>query len=757
MRILSLAVLALFCAGCARSPKAQRDRSLAAGQRFMQKKDYRRAVLEFKNAVQAMPRDAEAQYQLGTAFARSGDLGSAITAYKRASELNPKHFAAARELARWMATLGDQAMTEDAEKRLRRLLDVAPGDTEALGSLGLAELKLGQPEEAIEHLQDALAKSPKQLGSAVLLAQAMLAKKDVKGAERVLIKICQENPRSPAAYVVLGRFYSAFNRLAEAEQQYSQALSIQPQYAPALFDSGIIENYEGQKQQAEARFKLLSTHALRAYQPVYALFLFQEGRKAEAVGELERLYREHSDDRAARTRLVTAYRAVNRTADAEKLLTRVLAANSRDTDALLQRSRWRMDSGRYAEAQTDLNQALHENPALPEAHYLQAGVYRARGARLLEQQELNETLRLDPSFLPARLGLAGLMTAAHNFKSAMELLNEAPAAQKASLQIVAARNWALWAEGNVTELEKSVQDGLARQRTPDLLLQDALLKLGRRDFSAARASAEEALRQAPEDVRALEIVTRCYAAKDSAAAIEALRRYASQRPQSAAVQRFLGFWLLSHGDGNGARSAFLAAQSANPDSSETKMALAELDMLDRDWPSARQHLSSVLAQNPDNSNAHYWLAQIEEKQADPQGAIAEYRRVIAADSTNVRALNNLAWLLADTAGHADEALRFAQRAKELSPDDATVDDTLGWTLYRNGLYTLAIEPLEAANSRESTPGRICHLAMAYFKTGAVDRARLALRRAEKLAPESPELRQAQELLASAGAIAAGRN
>src|SRR5271157_656389 len=54
--------------GCARSPQAIRDRSLASGMKLMQKGDYRRALLEFKNAVQAMPRDAEAQYQLGNAL-----------------------------------------------------------------------------------------------------------------------------------------------------------------------------------------------------------------------------------------------------------------------------------------------------------------------------------------------------------------------------------------------------------------------------------------------------------------------------------------------------------------------------------------------------------------------------------------------------------------------------------------------------------------------------------------------------------------
>ena len=60
------------------------------GKKFLQEKNYRRAILEFQNAVQAMPDDAEAHYELGLAQAESGEAQHGYNNLKRALELNPQ-------------------------------------------------------------------------------------------------------------------------------------------------------------------------------------------------------------------------------------------------------------------------------------------------------------------------------------------------------------------------------------------------------------------------------------------------------------------------------------------------------------------------------------------------------------------------------------------------------------------------------------------------------------------------------------------
>jgi tetratricopeptide (TPR) repeat protein len=722
--------------------------------KLMQKGDYRRALLEFKSAVQAMPRDAEAQYQLGNALVATEDLASAAIAYRRATDLNPKHTDAERRLAQLMAILGDRSLVVEAEKRLRVLLGAAPADMTALNTLAFAELRLGKREDAIHHLEEVLAKSPQQMASAILLAQARLAAKDVNGAEEVLKQVVAQNSNSPDAFVMLGRFYSGLNRLSDAEQQFQQALRVQSKNAPALFYLGMLENAQGRKPQAEERFKVLSTHPEKVYWPVYGMFLLQEGRKTEAVQEFERLYQKQPDDRPARTRLIAIYQSVNRSADAEKLVTTALARNPKDLNALLQRSALRLESGKPTESQTDLNQVLHENPSMPEAHYLQARIYEKDGSTLSQRQELNETLRLNPLFLPARLELARLLTNTRAGKTALELLNETPTEQKASLAVLVERNWIFRALGEVEAMQKGVEQGLAVQRTPDLLVQDALLRLEQKNFSAARASAEEALRSAPEEVQALEVLASSYANQSqSALGLAKLREYALQQPQSVPVQLFLSRWLLAQGDIRGARTALEGVKTTNSDSTDVDLALAQLDLMEAKWQDARQKITLALARDGGSATARYWLAQVEEIQGNHQASIELYRKVIAADPGNANALNNLAVLLTE-AGQAGEALPLAQHAKELSPENGAIADTLGWVLYKRGLYSLAVRQLEEATSYQSTARRASHLSMAYLKAGHIDRAQQMLQRAVKMDPNLPDVKEAQTLLARSGGPAA---
>ena len=85
---------------------------------------------------------------------------------------------------------------------------------------------------------------------------------------------------------------------------------------------------------------------------------------------------------------------------------------------------------------------------------------------------------------------------------------------------------------------------------------------------------------------------------------------------------------------------------------------------------------------------------------------------------NLVALNDLAFMLSKDS--PDEALKFAQRAGELAPDNPAVQDTLGWVYYRNGVYTSAVGYLKTAVAKQSTPLRKYHLGMAYLKSGNRD-------------------------------------
>jgi tetratricopeptide (TPR) repeat protein len=746
--ILAIAAAVVLLSACSQSPQAKEAKYLEKGRKAYQQQKYTVAVVHFKNAIQAQPRDAEPYYQLGLAYLGLSDFRDAVSSFQKALELNPKHAGAQLKMAELMAASGNKEVLQEAQKRSQEVLALLPGDPDALNVLALTELKLGRPESAEAHLEQALKTSPSNLKSSVALAQAKLARKDTAGAEEVLKQAVAQAPRSPEPRVYLGGFYVALGKTAEAEQQYRKALEINPKYGPALLALGAMQVRAGRNDEADRTYQQLSALPEKQYRPAHALFLFQSGKREQAVAEFEKLFQTDREDRALRTDLVTAYLAVNRVGDAERVLTAALKKNDRDVDALMQRSRIYLGSEKYAEAQADLNQVLHFRPNAAEAHYLLSKVKQGRGEAAMQRQELGEALRVDPSFGAARVELAQALIATGGAQQALELLDQAPREQKNAIPILLQRNLALLALGRTAEARKGIDQVLAAGNVPEALLQDAALKLGQKDFAGARASAEAVLAQNPGETRALNLLYQTYALqKQVPAGIQKVQEYAARQPASAAVQQFLGQLLLANGDKAGARQAFETAKKANPTSVATDLLLASVDMSEGKRDEARKRLSAIVSAHPDNVAAQSLWAQLESEDAKPAAAIEHYRKVVALDEKNVTALNNLAYLLAENK-QPDEALKYAQQAKEIAPENSAIDDTLGWTYYQKGMYSLAVTHLRSAVSKDATARRQYHLAMACLKAGDTSEGRKVLEAALKTDPNLPEAQEARQMFGS---------
>lgn len=736
--------------GCARSPEAKAAKYMQSGKERLAKKDYGRAMLEFKNAIQATPKNAEAYYQLGLANAAGNDLQTAVNAYRKALELDPKHKMARLRLAQLMAVAGDQYILRDAEGMLSSLLSDSEPTADTLNTLAFTELRLGKPDDAIRRLADATAKFPQELSSSVLLAQVKLASGDGKGAEEALQKLCDNLPRSADAHTILAKFYESQKRPEEAEKQLRQALTLEPNSGPALAELAKLEVSLARNGEAEQICKRLAGFEDNRYQPLYGIFLLQVGRKDEAVKEFERLTKKNPDDRTARTRLVVAYESANRSADAEKILNQALNKNSKDLDALVQRGELFLAAQQYARAEADFSEVMHLRPNSAEIRYLIAKLNQARGALLVYRQGLGEALKLNPKLLVVRLELAESFLASNNSQAALEWLNDTPDSQRDVAAVVVDRNWALWGVGDMAAMRQGIDRGLAQQRSKDLLLQDGLWKLRAGNAAGGRAALEEALKISPQDLRALSALRQSYVdQKQDVRALQKVREYAARQPKSAPVQDFLGVIEVANGDRAQARAAFTAAKMADPQFRLADLYLTQMDALEHRWADAAGRLNSILSTDPGNLTARLWLGNVEIAKGDQKAALEQFRRVVDASPGNAQALNNFAYLLAEYAKQPDQALKFAERAQELAPEKAEYADTRGWILYRKGLYPLAVKQLERAAARPGNPVWNYHLAMAYAKAGDLKRAKTCLTAALKQNPNAPEAQMARDIVEQA--------
>lgn len=745
--LAALFIVLCVLPACRQSPEQRSARFLKAGRELLAK-DPAKAVLQFRNAVQTTPQNAEAYYQLGVALLAAGDAANGIASLRRAMDIDPNHAASHLRMAELMVTTNDPELLRSAKDRLERLLQTpSANDPDALHALAFTELRLGQPEEAMEHLATALRKAPQSLATAVTLARAKLLHKDARGAEETLLKACADAPGSADAIVVLGSFYSSQKRLADAEQQYRRALNMDARNIGALLYLAQVQSQSGKHDEAEQNLKTLASLRDPATKHYHAAFLMMRNRRDEAIAELESIYKADPSDRLSRTRLVGAYRAVGRTAEAQSLIDAALKKNPKDSDALLQRAELLIGGGKYDQADIDLNAVLRLQPNSAEAHYMIGKLRLARGTPLVYREELYKALELNSFLLPVRLELARALVSDKQGKAALDLLDQAPASQRESLALLGERNWVLSAIGDSAALRAGIDAGLARGRTTELLLQDGMWKLAHGNPSGARASLEEALRINPDDIRALDVLRQTYAAqKQPVQAVQKIKQLAAEQPKSAAVQQFLGTLLLAQGDKEEARVAFVAAKQADPRSSTADLYLVQLAILDRKWDDAQGRLQAMVSNNSGGDRARQWLGQVEMVKGNYPAAAEHFRKVLAASPDDTETLNNLAYILADRQEQLDEALKLAQRARERAPANLAIADTLGWVLYRKGLYSPAIQHLEAAASLKGNAVPAYHLAMAYAKSGNRQKAQTALQTALKINPNAAEAEEAKRLL-----------
>jgi tetratricopeptide (TPR) repeat protein len=716
VRVAVVVTAAVAIVGCANSPQAREARFLKHGKELLAKRDFGRALLEFKNASQAMPKDAEPYYQIGLTYLAFRDVRYAIAVFKKAVELDPKHAGAQLKLAEFEANSRNRDQLDDAMARLQSIVASSPSNLEAINALAIAEWRLGKKDGATALLHETLEKFPANLKSSISLERMKLQQKDSGGAEAVLEKAAAAAPRSALPVLALGQLYLTLNQTEKAESAFRRALQLDPKSGPTWLGLAALELAANQPDQAEQTLRKLSDLPDAKYTPVHAIFLYQNGKRDAALVEFEKISKDRPDDRTARTRLLQAYIEMNKLPQAESLLVAALKKNPKDVDALLARAKLYLRSGRIQEAQQDLNQVIHFVPNSIPAHMALGAVYEAEGLGQRQRQELGEALRLNPALPESRLQLATSFLAANKPAEALRLLDEAPDPQKQTLLWNVARNRVLLTLRRRAELRAALDRLLPLVRLPELVLQDALLKLAEHDYAGARASAEEVLQRNPEDGTAARVIADSYfGQKQPGKAVERLAQLAAARPNSAPIEDLLAQWRLRTGDAAGARQAWMAAKAADAQYCTADVALAELDRREGHADQARQRLLAAIGPAPGNVSVLMALAAIDEYSGNLTEAMDTYRTVLNVDASNLYALNNLAWHLA--LADPNEGLKYAQRAAEIAPGNPMVQDTLGWLFYRKGIYSTAVTHLKEAFSGQPTTQRQYHLGMSYLKSG----------------------------------------
>jgi tetratricopeptide (TPR) repeat protein len=286
----------------------------------------------------------------------------------------------------------------------------------------------------------------------------------------------QQAQGSPEPRLALAHFYLTTQRHDQAASEFQEALKVDPGNARALAQFAALRLQQGKLDEAEHLCRRLSDLPDKRYREAHAMFLLQTRRIDEGLAELEALCKGDPKDSAMRSRLVAALVSAGRVGDAEKKLASALAANPDDPEALFQKSALLMRQGRYVETEQNLTTVLRKRPENAKARLALARALGAQGNTGRQRRELEEALRIEPALLSGRIDLARSLLQTSP-QAALDVLDKAPRVQRGNLALRIERNWALLALNRVEEAEVVVAAALSLARTPDVLLQKAIIEL----------------------------------------------------------------------------------------------------------------------------------------------------------------------------------------------------------------------------------------------------------------------------------------
>ena len=163
---------------------------------------------------------------------------------------------------------------------------------------------------------------------------------------------------------------------------------------------------------------------------------------------------------------------------------------------------------------------------------------------------------------------------------------------------------------------------------------------------------------------------------------------------------------------------------------------------------AEEDLQRASKLRPDDSGIQISEANIRLKRGDPAGAEAHYRSVLDKDPLDSRALNNLAYLLADQGRNLPEAEELAHRAVLREPTNPRTLDTLGLIHLKKEELKKSIHYFEQARARsrkltaDEQDQIAMHLAQAYHAAGHDE---LAYNVVEEIRRHRPDIALPDEL------------
>lgn len=325
------------------------------------------------------------------------------------------------------------------------------------------------------------------------------------------------------------------------------------------------------------------------------------------------------------------------------------------------------------------------------------------------RQVLSQYLAKNPKDLRIRDSYAHLLLLSSDYNQLIELVKKYPNDYEFELSTAVSllqNNHEAEAEVLLTKLAKLPQDDAENGTIP----QKALLLLS--EVSLENKKYEEALALADHVVGSMK----------PAALIQKANVYSHEDKHKEALEVLKQ---VDPGDNSAVAEEVAAVESR---------LIAELN----GDTEALKTLEKYLQKYPESKSLFYEAAMIAERLDLISMAENYLKRALEIDPNFANAYNSLGYTLLERTNRLKEAGENIRKAYQLDPSNPYILDSMGWLSFKEKNYTEAIGYLNDALQLLESEDIMLHLAEAYWVSNQKDEARLVLKRAKELWPDSED-------------------
>lgn len=742
--------------------QARHDSFMKRGNDYFAAENFEKARIEFGNALQIDPKDAEARYMSGRVAEKLGKLRDAVGSYQSALDIDKDHIQARANLGRVFVFAGASAQ---ALETIGPGLEAHPDDADLLVVRGAARMTQKQLPEALADAERAVKIAPTN-ESAVALLASLYRQQDPKRAEALLKSTIANIPKTSELRQVLALLYTQSGDIEAAAEQYEQLIKLKPDVAQYRVQLSLLYARAGRIDAAEkalldgiaahpkkrdlklAYVELVSARrsgpqgeqALRGFidqdpkdlelQLTLGTLLERMSKLDDARAVYARLVKEQGDRPqgiSARTRIAALDMQAGHPDAARKLIEEVLEKNPRDADALILRGNLALERNDATAAIADLRTVLRDQPESVGVIRVLARAHLQNGEPPLAEEQLRRALLLAPDSVDVRNDLARLLDQTNRRDEAIQIAEDAVRMSPKDVEAreILARLYVQ--TGKLDQARGAAQD--LKTLRPDLSIGYYLagsVAAAQKHDAEARADLEKALALQPSAIDVLTMLTRLDIAANRGTQAQArLESLAEKDPRNALVRNMLGEIRMGARDFAGATSWFEQALAIAPAWPLAHRNLGLIHIARKDFDGAIAVYRKALDATNYDPQIVAALSSLLEQRGRHEEAISLFEKLIVVRPKLALAANNLAMLLVTYRTDADSLTRARDlTAPFASATDGNLLDTFGWVRFKRGEQAEGLSALERAAELlpQSRPIRY-HLAMAQIKAGLHDKAR----------------------------------